>query len=186
MIGALAGWAAGALLAVLSALYVAHAREVKRLREWTGGAPERTRHPPAPPVERRIGGRQAALALVVVLALGATIRACTGDDRATTVREPPKQPKRPAAVEPADVTVAVLNGTTVPGLAAALRDQLATAGFKRGRIDVYYDQQVAQSVVQHTPGHQAEAKAVGRELGISRRATVTETLGASPGTRRWS
>src|SRR5436309_4405463 len=40
-IGALAGLAAIPGLAVLSLLYFGQAREVKRLREWAGRAPER-------------------------------------------------------------------------------------------------------------------------------------------------
>ena len=40
-------------------------------------------------------------------------------------------------------------------------------------IDVFSDQQLAESVVQYAPGRQAEAKAVGRSLGISRREPVT-------------
>src|SRR4051794_41847968 len=40
-IGALAGLAAIPGLAVLSVLYFGQAREVKRLREWAGRAPER-------------------------------------------------------------------------------------------------------------------------------------------------
>src|SRR3954447_4590719 len=40
-IGAIAGFAAILGLAVLSLLYFAQAREVKRLREWAGRAPER-------------------------------------------------------------------------------------------------------------------------------------------------
>src|SRR5438094_1249313 len=40
-IGAIAGLAAVLGLAVLSMLYFAQAREVKRLREWAGRAPER-------------------------------------------------------------------------------------------------------------------------------------------------
>src|SRR3954463_3342560 len=39
--GAIAGYAAILGLAVLSLLYFAQAREVKRLREWAGRAPER-------------------------------------------------------------------------------------------------------------------------------------------------
>src|SRR5436305_5153623 len=39
--GSLAGFAAIAGLAVLSALYFSQARDVKRLREWAGRAPER-------------------------------------------------------------------------------------------------------------------------------------------------
>src|SRR2546423_11415826 len=40
-IGALAGFAAIPGLAVLSLLYFGQAREVRRLREWAGRAPER-------------------------------------------------------------------------------------------------------------------------------------------------
>ena len=40
-IGAICGYAAVLGLAVLSLLYFAQAREVKRLREWAGRAPER-------------------------------------------------------------------------------------------------------------------------------------------------
>src|SRR5436305_15244736 len=40
-VGAYAGWAAVLGLAVLSVLYFAQAREVRRLREWAGRAPER-------------------------------------------------------------------------------------------------------------------------------------------------
>ena len=86
----------------------------------------------------------------------------------------PNKPKRNgAAVKPGNVTVAVLNGTTVPGLAAALRDQIAAAGFKKGTINNFSDQQLDESVVQYAPGHQAEAKAVSRIVGISEREPVT-------------
>src|SRR3954447_21816430 len=40
-IGAICGFAAVLGLAVLSALYFSQARDVKRLREWAGRAPER-------------------------------------------------------------------------------------------------------------------------------------------------
>jgi siroheme synthase (precorrin-2 oxidase/ferrochelatase) len=94
----------------------------------------------------------------------------------------PKKPKRKvAAVKPGNVTVAVLNGTTVPGLAAALREQIAAAGFKKGMIDVFSDQQLAESVVQYAPGHQAEAKAVSRTLAINQREPITANSRALAG-----
>jgi hypothetical protein len=76
---------------------------------------------------------------------------------------------------------AVTVPATVPGLAAALRDQIAAAGFKKGTIDDYSDKQLAESVVQYTPGRQAEAKAVGRRLGIGRREPVTANSRALTG-----
>jgi len=41
-VGAYAGFAAVVGLAVLSALYFSQARDLRRLREWAGRAPERT------------------------------------------------------------------------------------------------------------------------------------------------
>jgi LytR cell envelope-related transcriptional attenuator len=266
-IGAAAGVAAVVGLAVLSALYFSQARDVKRLREWAGRAPEQSgrgvtavrgraagvpppaqpqaaatasgapasltgprpataagasgRPPVAPqPVRRtpspqrpitrpaasraapqetvnipprrsqprysRIGTRYVAVVLVGLLVLGGAgtygVTQLTGDDggdnsgnaQANNADGVPNKPKRNGAVvKPGNVTVAVLNGTTVPGLAAALRDQIAAAGFKKGTINNVSDQQLAESVVQYAPGHQAEAKAVSRRVGISQREPVT-------------
>ena len=47
-IGSYAGFAAVLGLAVLSALYFAQARDVKRLREWAGRAPDRAPTPAIP------------------------------------------------------------------------------------------------------------------------------------------
>ena len=54
-IGSYAGLAAILGLAVLSALYFSQARDVRRLREWAGRAPERTSEPAAQPT--RVVGR---------------------------------------------------------------------------------------------------------------------------------
>jgi len=171
-LGAGAGLAGVVGLAVLSALYVSQARDVKRLREWAGRGPERATASGAPASltgPRRIGTRYVAVALVGLLALGGVAAYHANNDNGL-----PKQPKRNgAAVKPGNVTVSVLNGTTVPGLAAMLRDQIAAAGFKNGTIDVFSDQQLAESVVEYAPGHQADAKAVSRTVGIGRREPVT-------------
>jgi hypothetical protein len=136
--------------------------------------------------QRPIGARSVAVALVGLLVLGGTAaygvtQLTGGDGGANSGNAPasnhnglPEKPKRTgAAVTPGNVTVAVLNGTTVPGLAAALRDQIAAAGFKKGMINVFSDQQLAESVVQYAPGHEAEATAVGRTVGIGQREPVT-------------
>jgi LytR cell envelope-related transcriptional attenuator len=209
-LGAAAGFANLVGLAVLSALYVSHAREMKRLREWAGRAPERsalgaaavpgpTSSPEGPiaaravpeqsvtaPRRRSVGTRSVAAAGVGLLVLGGAaaygVTRLTGDDGAGNTANAQannhngvagKPRRRSAAVKPGNVTVAVLNGTTVPGLAAALRDRLGAAGWKEGMIDDFSDQQLAESVVQYAPGHQAEAKAVGRTIGITRREPVT-------------
>jgi hypothetical protein len=197
-LGAVAGLAAGVGLAALLALHLSQARDVKRLREWADGAPERSGPgvtavpdarqtaivPPrrSRPRHRRIGMRSVAVALVGLLVLGVAAGELTGHDggddsgkaQAHSDNGSSNKPRRTgAAVKPGNVTVAVLNGTTVPGLAAALRDQIAAAGFRKGMINDFSDQQLAASVVQYAPGHQAEAQAVGRRFGISRREPVT-------------
>ena len=140
---------------MLSALHVSQARDVRRLREQAGRAPS--------PRYRRIGTRSVAVALVGLLVLGGAaaygVTQLIGDDRGERFRQRAGEQRKPkrkrAAVKPGNVTVAVLNGTTVPGLAAALRDEIAAAGFKKGVIDVYSDQQLAdvgRPVRARTPG----------------------------------
>jgi hypothetical protein len=220
-VGAAAGVAAVVGLGVLSALYFSQAREVKRLREWAGRAPERSgrgvtalpgraagvpspAHPqtaatasgaPASravpeqtvtipprrsqPWYSRIGTRYVAVGLLVLGGAAAYgVTQLTGDDGGDNSNKPKRNG---AAVEPGNVTVAVLNGTTVPGLAAMLSDQIAAAGFKKGTINDYSDKQLAESVVQYAPGHQAEARAVSRRLGISQREPVTANSRALAG-----
>ena len=175
-IGAAAGFAAGVGVPLLAALHRSQARDVKRLRAWL--APRQI----AVTTPRR--SRSVAVALVGVLVLGAAAYAVTrhrsGDAPATKAAAVPKKPKR-AAVKPGNVTVAVLNGTTVPGLAAALRDQIAAAGFKTGTINNFSDQQLAESVVQYAPGHEAEGRAVSRRLGIGQREPVNPSSQALAG-----
>ena len=81
--------------------------------------------------------------------------------------------RRAAAVKPGNVTVAVLNGTTVPGLATTLADQVTAAGFKPGTVANFLNQGLAESVVQYTPGHEREAAAVSRKVGIGQREAAT-------------
>jgi LytR cell envelope-related transcriptional attenuator len=242
-IGAAAGLAAVVGLAVLSALHLSQARDVRRLRQWAGRAPEGSERgvtampgpptrvpPPAPPQTAatasgapapltvrpalravpqqtvaisprrsqpwysRIGTRYVAVALVGVLVLGGAaaygVTRLTRDDgghnsgnaQANKGNGLPNKPRRNStAIKPGNVTVAVLNGTTVPGLAAALRDQIAAAGFRKGAIDVFSDQQLAESVVQYAPGREAEAKAVGGRVGISQLEPITANSRALAG-----
>jgi hypothetical protein len=163
--GAAAGLAGVAGLAVLCVLHISQARDVKRLRAWAGLAADARGTVPLT-TARRIGARHVAAAVVGLLVLVGV--AAHSDDGS------PRKPKRKAAaVKPGNVTVAVLNATTVTGLAATLRDQLAAAGFREGSINVFSHQGIARSVVQYAPGHQAEAKAVSRRLGVSRREPIT-------------
>jgi hypothetical protein len=160
-IGAVAGTAAAAGLPLLWILHASQARDVERLRALAGRARPR----------RRPRTRPAAVAaLAGLLALGG-VHVFGGADA------PPQHSRKPkrhvATVEPGTVTVSVLNATTVPGLAAALREKAVAAGFRKGTINTFSDQQLTESVVQYAPGHRAAAKAVAGRFGIARREPVT-------------
>lgn len=268
-IGSYAGFAAVVGLAVLSALYFSQARDVKRLREWAGRAPERaaeeeariaaqaqaqeqrtaaaasagaatvaapavrpqnpatpppsgvpapppptlpTSRPTAAPVPvpstpilgnmsgerepwyKRIhwpAPRYIALIVVGILVLGAGaaygVSQLNGDNgggvggaqasskssssssssSSGSSSSKSKKSHKPAGVDPKSITVAVLNGTTVTGLAATTADKVEQAGFKRGNTDNALTQgQQAESVVEYSKGNLGAARLVGRKLGI--------------------
>ncbi len=75
-------------------------------------------------------------------------------------------------IDPSQVTVAVLNGTTVPGLAATVGDKVAGEGFQLGTVTNNFDQEKAESVVLYAPGAEAEAADVSRRLDISQREAI--------------
>ncbi|HYP48595.1 MAG TPA: LytR C-terminal domain-containing protein [Thermoleophilaceae bacterium] len=75
-------------------------------------------------------------------------------------------------IVPSKVTVAVLNGTTIPGLAAQVGDKVGASGFDVGTVANASTQQRAESVVLFSPGHEREAAAVGRKLRINQREAI--------------
>jgi hypothetical protein len=75
-------------------------------------------------------------------------------------------------IDPAQVTVAVLNGTTVTGLAADVGDTVEKEGYQLGNVTNSLDQERAESVVFYAPGAEAEAKDVGRRLRITQREEI--------------
>ncbi len=83
-----------------------------------------------------------------------------------------ERPRRAAAIDPGKVTVAVLNGTTVPGLARQIGDTVERQGFQLGTITNFIDQQRAESVVLYAPGAEREAADVGRRLKIAQREPI--------------
>lgn len=123
------------------------------------------------PVLLAIGG-------LVALAIGAfaLTQVLGGDD--STPDEPAglasstsdSNPNQP--VDPSSVTVAVLNGTTVPGLAATLGDKIAAEGFRLGTVTNNFDQERAESVVLYAPDAEREAIDVSRRLDIPQRETI--------------
>ena len=81
--------------------------------------------------------------------------------------------KRSAPVTPSSVTVSVLNGTNIPGLAAQIGDEVEAKGFQLGNVTNASDQGVRnESVVFYARGAEREAIAVGRGLDISQREPI--------------
>ena len=75
-------------------------------------------------------------------------------------------------IDPSQVTVAVLNGTTVPGLAATIGDKVVGEGFQLGTVTNNFDQEKAESVVLYAPGAERAAADVSRRLDISQREPI--------------
>jgi hypothetical protein len=69
-------------------------------------------------------------------------------------------------INPAKVTVAVLNGTATAGLAHKTATQLSDAGFKEGRVATASDQTRARTVVAFLPSGRNDALAVAKVLKV--------------------
>ena len=82
-----------------------------------------------------------------------------------TGREEAAKPER-GPIDPSTVTVAVLNGTTVPGLAQQTAGIVEQAGFRPGNV-ANSTQASAESAVLFAGGNRPAAREVGRELEIS-------------------
>lgn len=141
--------------------------------------PAARRPPPAgaaPPARSpwygRFPLRYAALLLVGLLVIGGG--ALYAFDRFAAEPAPSPRPAvtttaapSTAPVRPADVTVAVLNGTPFDGLARRLGDRVETAGFGLGNVATSSQQDRAESVVLYVADRRREARAVSERLGIS-------------------
>lgn len=65
------------------------------------------------------------------------------------------------------VTVAVLNGTAVSGLAADVAKVLSNAGYKQGSVTNAASQTQSTTTVYFMPGHKADAQHVAAQLKLS-------------------
>jgi hypothetical protein len=79
-----------------------------------------------------------------------------------------------APVKPSKITVAVLNGTGIPGLAAQIGDRVEADGFTKGTVSNAPPAggQRANSVAMYAAGHQRDAQAVAKKLRIKTVAPV--------------
>lgn len=69
------------------------------------------------------------------------------------------------AIDPSEVSVAVLNGTTVPGLGAKVGDDVEANGFDLGAVTTI-PQPFDQTVVRFEEGHEREARSLAKDLGV--------------------
>jgi hypothetical protein len=76
------------------------------------------------------------------------------------------------------VTVAVLNGTAVNGLAADVAKVLSGAGYKKGSITNAPTQTEATTIVYFRPGYKADAQHVARQLKLSSSRVESATQAA--------
>ncbi|MGH2910049.1 MAG: LytR C-terminal domain-containing protein, partial [Solirubrobacteraceae bacterium] len=74
--------------------------------------------------------------------------------------------KHAVTVNPRQVTVAVLNGTTTNNLAAGVSRQLGKLGFKQGKATNFSNQSQTTTTVGFLPGHRAQALAVAKALKV--------------------
>jgi hypothetical protein len=227
-IGALAGLVAFLGLALLALLSFSQARDLRRLREWAGSAPERDAErkettsaaaaqraeeirkleeareaerraaelrqerrsrreaglPETTPGERlreRLSGagerlaepRWLAALFVVLLVVGAAAYVAIGGVGGDEGRGGGQ--RNAAALKPSDIEVTVLNGTSVPGLAARYGDKVERRGFKLGAVTNSASSFTA-SVVMYRRGRAPEARRVGGALGISKRRPMTSDV----------
>jgi hypothetical protein len=232
-IGAFAGLAAFLGLALLALLSFAQGRDIRRLREWAGSAPERdterkeaTSAAAAEKAEelRRLeeareeereaadlreerrrrreaglpemttgerlresfaGGRSrladpryvAALVALLVFAGGAVaFLVVQGSDegrgrKATRAKRAASKPK------PAEIEVTVLNGTSVPDLAARFGVRVERRGFELGAVG-NSSSSFAESAVMYEPGSAPEARRVATALEISSVQPMTTDIAA--------
>ena len=228
-IGAFAGLAAFIGLAVLALLSFTHGRDIRRLREWAGSAPERDAERkeqtstiaaqraeelraleeartaeqdavssreerrrrreeglPEQTTGERVRNRFSGLGesasrpttlvalfvLVLAIAGGAAYLLLSGGDDSANGGG---QKQAAAKVKPAEIEVSVLNGTSVPGLAANYGDKVEGKGFDLGAV-TNSSASFEESVVMFTRGHKTEARTVAKQLGISKLQLMSEEI----------
>jgi LytR cell envelope-related transcriptional attenuator len=128
---------------------------------------ERAALQPHPRWRRLVGriGQPGVLSAVAAAAVVLGLVAIFGSGELLGGDEGSKHGPRPGAVVPGDVEVAVLNGTSAPGLAAKVGDDVRVNGFKLGTVTNSRDQ-FDQTVVMYERGQQRAAKKVAHDLGV--------------------
>lgn len=114
-----------------------------------------------------------AVAGVVVLLLvltssgGGSSSSSSANSAVSSSSAPRSHHGRVAAVNPGNVTVAVLNGTATSGLAHRVALKLTGQGFKQGMVTTATDQTRTTTTIAYLPGHRRAAQAVAAVLKLS-------------------
>lgn len=224
-IGSFAGLASFLGLAIYALLLFAHGRDIRRLRNWAGSAPEReaermqqtqtiaaqraeelreleesrtAEHAAISQRELRRQRREeglpeqtrgerfrerfsgfgeslsrpallAVLFVVFVLVVGGVAYAVLNNGSSENKSGGNHSGKKVAAkkIKPEEIEVAVLNGTSVPGLAATYGDKVEKKGFELGAV-TNSDSSFEKSVVMFKQGRKPEAKEVAKQLSITK------------------
>jgi hypothetical protein len=129
----------------------------------------------ARPLVYGIAGLVVVAAIVVILisltgngsSPSSSTQAKTTNAPTTTTKS--KKHAGTVTVDPAKVTVAVLNGTATYHLADDISGRLVAIGFKKGAVTNAADQTHASTIVQYLPGsaNKVDARAVAKALGLS-------------------
>jgi negative regulator of sigma E activity len=114
----------------------------------------------------RTGAVLVAAAATVAAVVAVVVALATPDERGAATR-PPSTVTLPAAKPRYDATVAVLNGTTVTGLARRAANMLTANGFREGVVtNDTTNQQRPRTEIYYEPGHRTDAYAVADCLDV--------------------
>jgi hypothetical protein len=115
-----------------------------------------------------LGAAAVIVALLIVTSSGSSSTNAAQPSAATPTTNAPSahHAARPKPFNPATVTVAVLNGTPVAGLAGRTATRLVNAGFKQGTVATAGDQTRQATIVAYVPGHSKDAAEVAKALKL--------------------
>ena len=158
-----------------------------RIQIRPGGAAAAAGRRPAAPLRSQPGPspsrmRRVIVGLLVLLAVGVVVgglliltsggssnkKTATHNTATSNASAAPRHKRKgqakPAAFNPASVTVAVLNGTATNQLAHRVALKLDAAGYKQGPVTTAADQTHTTTIVAYAPGHQRDATKVAAAL----------------------
>jgi hypothetical protein len=169
-----------------------------RVPNGPNGAARAATPPPEPEPGRSRTAMFAAIGALVVVAVVAVVLltgvlggsgsptqptstvSANGQGVASSKTKTTKRATQPSATpQPGSYTVAVLNGTTVPGLARGVANRLQNAKYKIGNVTNAATQDRSATLVEFAPGHRAEADSVAKAIDVG--SDVIQPL--SPGSK---